>query len=81
MSKKAKRKAELKTVEQQSGPWISMRTGLIVIAITSIAMAVLTAWQAIPAKGVVDGILLGILFGGLIWVVFFGFILFNRWIR
>jgi hypothetical protein len=44
-------------------------------------MAVLTAWQAIPTKGVVDGILLGILFGGLIWVVFFGFILFNRLIR
>ena len=57
-----------------------MRRGILVIAITSIAMAVLTAWQAIPVKGVVDGILYGLLFGGLIWVIFFGFILFNRWL-
>jgi hypothetical protein len=58
-----------------------MRTGLIVIAITSIAMTVLTAWQAIPAKGVFQGILWGLFYGGLIWAIFVGFYLFNRFIR
>ncbi len=62
-------------------PWISYKTGLVVITITSILMAVLTAWQAIPARGLVGGILWGILFGGLIWAVFFGYLLFNRFIR
>jgi len=28
-----------------------MRSGLKIIAITSVVMAVLTAWQAIPSKG------------------------------
>ncbi len=58
-----------------------MRVGVIVISITSVVMAVLTAYQAIPLKGVVDGILYGLLFGGMIWIVFFGFILFNRFLR
>jgi hypothetical protein len=64
-----------------SQPWISMRRGLIVIAITSILMAVLTAWQVIPSKGWVEGILWGLLFGALIWGVFFGNILINRFLR
>lgn len=64
--------------ELKSGPWISMRTGLRVIAMTSIAMAILTAYQAIPQKGWLEGILWGLLFGGLIWVVFLGFYFFNR---
>jgi len=62
-------------------PWISMRRGLIIITITSIAMAVLTAWEVIPIKGWMEGILWGLLFGALIWVIFFGMIFFNRFIR
>jgi hypothetical protein len=62
-------------------PWMSYKTGLVAISITSIFMAVLTAWQAIPARGLVGGILWGIVFGGLIWAVFFGYLLFNRFIR
>jgi len=58
-----------------------MRSGLIIIAITSVAMAVLTAWQVIPLKGWVEGILWGLLFGALIWAIFFGNILINRFLR
>lgn len=62
-------------------PWISMRRGLIIIAITSIVMAVLTAWQVVPARGWVEGILWGLLFGALIWAIFFGNILINKFLR
>ena len=61
-----------------SQPWISMRTGVKIVAVTSIVMAVLTASQVIPSKGWLEGILWGLLFGGLIWVIFFGNILLNR---
>jgi hypothetical protein len=86
MAKKSTTNKDNKMEAQSSapsgtGPWISMRTGLIVIAITSIAMAVLTAWQAIPVMGFFQGILWGLFYGGMIWVIFFGFYLLNRFIR
>jgi hypothetical protein len=62
-------------------PWISMRKGMIIIAITSVVMAVLTAWQAVPARGWLEGILWGLLFGGMIWAIFFGNILINKLLR
>jgi hypothetical protein len=62
-------------------PWISMGKGLKIIAGTSVAMAVLTAWQVVPSKGWVEGILWGLLFGALIWAVFFGNILIIRFFR
>ena len=62
-------------------PWISMRTGTRVVGIASIGMAVLTAWEVVPVKGWLEGILWGLLYGGFIWVIFFGMLLFNRFIR
>jgi hypothetical protein len=62
-------------------PWISMRKGMIVIAITSVALAVLTASQVVPARGWLEGILWGLLFGALIWAIFFGNILINKFLR
>lgn len=80
--KKNKQKREEQDIrEALNQPWISMRSGVKIIAITSVAMAVLTAWQAVPSKGWLEGILWGLLFGGLIWAVFFGNILINRFLR
>jgi uncharacterized membrane protein len=62
-------------------PWISMRSGTIIIIFTSIGMAILTAIQVIPIKGWLEGILWGLLFGGLIWVIFFGMIFINRFLK
>jgi hypothetical protein len=76
---KKPKKQEEATPENQ--PWISMRTGLIINGIASVAMAVLTAWQVIPSRGWVEGILWGLLFGALIWAIFFGNILINRLLR
>ena len=84
MAKKSKKKKAQKSQKVEMNlnqPWISMRKGLIVIAITSIGMAVLTAWQVIPARGWLEGILWGLLFGALIWAVFFGNIFINKLLR
>jgi hypothetical protein len=91
VAKKAKTKAKKDQAEAKgsapftglppAAPWISMRTGMILVAIASLVMAGLTAWQAIPSQGWVDGILLGLAFGGMIWIIFFGNILVNRFLR
>jgi uncharacterized membrane protein len=62
-------------------PWISMQNGKLIIIFTSIGMAVLTAIQVIPVKGWVEGILWGLLFGGLIWIIFYGLIFVNRLLK
>jgi fatty acid desaturase len=81
VAKKSKKKKAQKEEIDLNQPWISMRRGLIIIAITSVAMAVLTAWQTIPSKGWLEGILWGLLFGALIWAVFFGNIFINKLLR
>lgn len=81
MAKTSKKPKEQKEEKGLFQPWITMRSGLRIIAITSVAMAVLTAWQVIPSKGWVEGILWGLLFGALIWAIFFGNILINRLLR
>lgn len=58
-----------------------MRTGLIVMTVTSLAMTALTAWQVIPQRGWLEGLLWGLLFGGLVWAIFFGNLLINRLLR
>jgi hypothetical protein len=85
VSKKKKSNRPKKQKEEQNlnlnQPWISMRKGLIIIAITSVVMAILTAWQVVPIKGWLEGILWGLLFGALIWAIFFGNILINKFLR
>jgi hypothetical protein len=62
-------------------PWVSMRSGIIIISITSLGMMVLTAIQTVPIKGWAEGLLWGIFFGALIWAIFFGLIFINRFLR
>ena len=62
-------------------PWIPMRNAVFIIAATSLAMAGLTAWQVAPARGWVEASLWGLLFGGLIWAIFFGNLLIGRFLR
>jgi hypothetical protein len=81
VSKKSKKRKEQKVEDAIRQPWLSMRSGIKIIAFTSIAMAVLTAWQVIPSKGWLEGILWGLLFGVLIWAIFFGNILLQRFLH
>lgn len=58
-----------------------MRSGIIIVAIISVGMTVLTAVQAVPAMGWVEGLLWSVLFGALIWVIFFGMNFIHRLFR
>jgi hypothetical protein len=77
-TKKPKAPQEEKGVNH---PPISKRTALIIIAVISVSIAVLTAWQLIPSKGWVGGILWGLLYGALVWAMFFGNILLKGFLR
>lgn len=81
MAKKPKKNQDEELRKRLNQPWLSMRRGLTIMTITSIAMAVLTAWQVIPSKGWLEGILWGLLFGGFVWAIFFGNILINKFLR
>ena len=80
-NKKKTQRPKEKKEELPVQPWISMRGGMIVMAITSVALAVLTASQVVPARGWLEGILWGLLFGAMIWAIFFGNILINKFLR
>lgn len=81
MANKKKQKNRLEgqpAPEPASSAWISFRHGIIIIAILSLAMTVLTVYQALMVKPLGEALLLGLGFGLSIWLVFFGFILLNR---
>ena len=73
--KKQKKETDL------SEPWISMKSGVAIISITSVLMAIMTAIEAIPTKGWIEGILWSLLFGLLIWAIFFVIIFFNKLLK
>lgn len=60
--------------------WIPYRQGVIVIAVLSIGMAILTTYQALEVKPLGEAILYGLFFGGSLWLIFFGMILVNRFL-
>lgn len=67
--------------QQSTEPWISMRTGLIVVSVMSIGMMAMTGYYTISALGWKEGLVWTLGFGAAIWVVFFGFLYFNRFVR
>jgi len=80
VAKKRKNKSIQKKTESQK-PWLSFHTGSWIIAGVSLIMAIITAWQVIPIKGTLQGILWGLFFGGSIWLIYLGMLLFNRLFR
>jgi sterol desaturase/sphingolipid hydroxylase (fatty acid hydroxylase superfamily) len=81
-SPQASRPAPTKPKDNSSSQaWISMRTALILMAIVSLGMAVLTAYNTIPSVGVWEGILWGLAFGGSLWLIFLVALLFHRFMR
>ena len=81
MPKNAKEPKAPKEEKGLNQPSISKRTAFIILAIISAIIAVLTAWQLIPSKGWVEGILWGLLYGALVWAMFFGNILIKGFLR
>jgi hypothetical protein len=65
---------------RSNDPWLSKRTGLIVMIILSIALAVYMIWQLYPGEGIA-AIWWGLGFAASVWVVFGIFYLFNIFVR
>ena len=64
-----------------SKSWLSMRTGIIIMAIVSIAFAGFVAWNYIESAGLFKAILIGLMFAGILWAIFIGNFYFNRFLR
>ncbi len=76
--KKASKQAA-STSELKGNAWIPYKTGIIIIAVLSVGMAAMTVIQAVQlGKTIGEALLSGLFFGGMLWVIFFGFILLNR---
>lgn len=61
-------------------PWLSKRTGLIVMTLMSLALAIYIIWQLYPVLGM-EAFLWGLGFGLSTWIVFALFYVFNTWVR
>lgn len=82
MANKSKKKKTSKQNEPavSNNPWIEKRTGITLIAMVSVALALFVIWQLYPVIGL-ESILWGIGFSGGIWAVFGLTYLFNTRIR
>lgn len=81
MANKSKKKTSKQAEPAVSNdPWIEKRTGITLIAMVSVAMALFVIWQLYPVMGL-ESILWGIGFSGGIWAVFGLSYLFNTRMR
>lgn len=88
MNKRAPRKLDRQQEQPKqpakdlNDPWISMRSGLITMAVASVALVAWTTYQAMQNQGVTFwGAFSGaLILGGFLWVIFIGLLLANRYI-
>ncbi len=80
-SNQKKRQKEKKPVPVTNDPWLSQRTGRIIMIVGSLALAIFMTYQLAPALGLGEALLWGLGFGVAIWGVFFLSYAFNRWVR
>ena len=84
MGKRKEKKQGTYEEEQKkdfSDPWLGKKTGLIVIAILSVALVIFLAFTFIPALGLAEGLLWSLGFGATIWIIFGGYYAFNKFVR
>ena len=82
MSKKSSRSRDAKPeVPTRNGPWLSKRTGLIIIAAASLGLAGYVFWQLLPSEGMIGALLWGLGAGASIWAIFGFSYLFNVQLR
>ena len=85
MAKKSRSKREKSSNKTESGStkeetWLSKRTGLMVMILLSLGLAVFMTWQLYPTEGS-GAILWGLGFAASIWAVFGLAYLFNIFVR
>ncbi|MDX1612710.1 MAG: hypothetical protein R3300_00290 [Candidatus Promineifilaceae bacterium] len=80
---KRERREKRSEPPRHNDPWLSRRTGLIVVAVISLIVAVFMTWNASTADdiGWGEALLWGLGFGVSIWVIFSLSLLFFGWIR
>ncbi len=64
-----------------NGPWLEQKTGLIIIALLSLAFGIFMIWQLIPSEGWGNAILWGLGSAAAIWAVFLLAFGFNKLVR
>lgn len=69
------------SIQGKSDSWVSKQMALIIITIISLAMAIYTGSQTVPALGWLEGLLWAVGYGGSIWVVFMGALFLNNKFR
>ena len=70
---KAQQEQEAREFQAElSKSWLSMRTGIIIMAIVSIAFAGFVAWNYVESAGLLKAILIGLMFAGILWAIFIG---------
>jgi predicted cobalt transporter CbtA len=80
LSKKEQDKNSEEIFERK--PWIEKAKGMRVIIIAGLALAVLVAYQIIQGSGNWgQGILWGLIFGGSVFLVYFGMMAFHKWVN
>jgi predicted cobalt transporter CbtA len=80
LSKKEQEKNSEEIFERK--PWIEKAKGMRVIIIAGLALAVLVAYQIIQGSGNWgQGILWGLIFGGSVFLVYFGMMAFHKWVN
>jgi len=81
---KAKSGKQEESLEKQlkvGEPWIERSTGIRLLALLSILMAVYMTWQLEPSLGFWEALLWGLGFGGSLWAIFYGMQLFRKILR
>jgi hypothetical protein len=69
---KKKKKVSKDDMAQLRQPWIKKRSGLLIMGIVSIGFAIWVGYQIALQGSFWDGVLWGLIFGGSIWLVYFG---------
>ena len=73
MSDKNKKSEKPVNMADLRKPWLRMQSAQKVILFASLALAIIVAYQIIRGSGNWgSGILWGLLFGGSIWLIFYG---------
>lgn len=62
-------------------PWLGKRTGLIIMAVLSLAIAAFMTWNLAPSEGTFGALLWGLGFAAAIWGIFGLSYAFNTWVR
>ena len=82
MAVKSKRsRQQAASVKQARKGWMDSKTGLKVIALVSILLAIFEGWQISSFKSPLESIVWGLIFGASIWVVAALYYVFARLIR